>query len=87
MKRRIEIIGFLLGHIVTFYECFLADSAHYAEWSVEHNACIDGMIDVLIGIRHGDRTHSSGKSATHSANGKHYCGDESYDLTHIIDRY
>ena len=84
VNRRVESEGFFLRHIVTFYECFLVDSADNAEWSVENHCRINGMIDILVCIWHGNRSHCRGETSPYASDSERYGDGKTKYLDDIV---
>ena len=65
MHRGVYDVKLVLSKIARVGEGGLATGADKREGGVENNGCLEGLIDILVGIADGDRAHGGGGTATH----------------------
>ena len=70
-------------HVVGRDKGFLAQTAYHRERCIEHHRCLDGPVDVLVGIADGDGACTCRDAATDAHDGQrnhHQQGDELGDI-------
>ena len=66
MEGTVDGVETVVGEVLRVGEGGLAHGAQQGEGSVEHDGCLVGTVDILVGVADGDGTDGRGGTAAHT---------------------